>query len=128
MKRFIAFLIVTGILAVLFTQDLYLGPRRYGTWMKNGAGKLIPNPDDVLGRETNWVCNQNGSDIFWGEFYVNDASEFEKYADALFESQFRIDFSRNSYLYEGQHINVFRPRTVLAWLHGESFVTIYIVY
>ena len=115
MKKIIALIIVI-LFIVLFTQDIYLGVGKYKRWYDSGAGSLLPDPEDVLGKELSYDITgyNNSSDSFYNHIYLVTLSDFQKYADALINCGFRLNFSRSDDSFLAEHINVIRPRQVWA--------------
>ncbi len=125
MKKIVGFVLVICLI-VLFTQDIYLGGQKYKRWYDNGAGSLLPDPSDVLGREVyedkRW--SYNGSSGLDTDVYDLSQEEFEKYVDAVFECGFRLHFYREHDSFTAYHINFLRSREVSLYWWGNGRISI----
>ena len=115
MKKIIALVFVI-LFIVLFTQDIYLGVGKYKRWYDSGAGSLLPDPEDVLGKNLAYdiTGSINSSETFYNNIYLVTISDFNKYVDALVTCGFRHNFSRSDDSFFADHMNLIRPRQVWA--------------
>lgn len=113
MKKIIALVFVI-LFIVLFTQDIYLGVGKYKRWYDSGAGSLLPDPEDVLGKKLVYDTTgyENASETFYNHIYFVSINDFNKYVDALIRCGFRLDFHRSYDDFLAGHINFIRPRQV----------------
>jgi len=104
MKKILVIVLLLVCVFLLSKYDYYNSP--YERWYKDGLGRLIPNPYDVIGlvsKPGEW--RHNGSNSFREDVYGISDDDFEKYVDAVMECGFRRDFYRSDDWFHAMNVN-----------------------
>lgn len=112
---------LTVLLVLLARTYIHVGP--YKSWEERGIGVLLPSLSDAIGKSEDefYIEGSTRSNSFNVTVYGVTQEDFIKYADAVMESGFTVNYSRSDDRLRADHITIIRRKSLLLlWFDEED--------